>query len=276
MKTDWIAVEIDRDEVRAWAVDRDGAVNDHARARDTDLAQLIAPWRGAGRPLVLVSGETGSPASFVPCKPFATLPNAQSDAGIDLRLVPAIAQNAPADVMRGDVVRIAGFMTTNPQFDGVLCMTGPVSRWVHVSAGEIVSFQSFVTGELIDSLVAASVLRHTVGSSGADDVAFQTGFEDGFERPERLLTRIYSLHAEAEREGLAPGLARARLRGLVMGTELAVAKPYWLGQQIAVIGQDDNTKRYTEVLRAQGCPVITADRDTMTMAGFRAARAQIG
>ena len=50
--------------------------------------------------------------------------------------------------MRGEETQIAGFLALNPKFDGVICLPGTHTKWVHISAGEIVSFRTFMTGEM--------------------------------------------------------------------------------------------------------------------------------
>ena len=65
--------------------------------------------------------------------------------------------------------------------------------------------------------------------------------------------------------------ARARLSGLLIGSELAAARPYWLGQQVAIIGADDLSQAYATALAAQGVSATIADSTAMTLAGLRAA-----
>jgi 2-dehydro-3-deoxygalactonokinase len=73
--------------------------------------------------------------------------------------------------------------------------------------------------------------------------------------------------------GLAPATARARLSGLLIGAELAAARPYWLGQHIAVIGAAALARAYVDALGQQGSPAILAGGNSMTLAGLAAARA---
>ena len=54
--------------------------------------------------------------------------------------------------MRGEETQIAGFLSEFPGFDGVVCLPGTHTKWVHLSAGEIVSFRTFMTGELFGLL----------------------------------------------------------------------------------------------------------------------------
>lgn len=49
--------------------------------------------------------------------------------------------------MRGEEIQIAGYLAEKPDFDGVICLPGTHTKWVRISAGEIVGFATFLTGE---------------------------------------------------------------------------------------------------------------------------------
>lgn len=87
-------------------------------------------------------------------------------------------------------VLICGMAGSRQGWDGVLCLPGTHSKWVHVSAGEVVSFQTFLTGEMFALLSEASVLRHSV--KGWANAGFTEGIAQGMERPERLLARLFT------------------------------------------------------------------------------------
>jgi len=61
------------------------------------------------------------------------------------------------------------------------------------------------------------------------------------------------------------------LSGLLIGTELAAAKPYWLGQQIAVIGDSKLAKLYVDALATQAAPATQVNASSITLAGLTAA-----
>jgi 2-dehydro-3-deoxygalactonokinase len=163
----------------------------------------------------------------------------------------------------------------NPKFDGVMCLPGSHSKWVQVSAGEVISFQTFMTGELFAALKEHSVLRHSIGHSGWDDAAFSEAVADVLSRPEKLAAWLFSVRAETLLHALSPESARARLSGALIGAELAGAKPYWLGQQVALIGGHEICAPYAAALRLQGVDAIVADSDAMTLKGLAAGYAAL-
>ena len=289
MTADWIAVDWGTSNLRAWAMAADGSVLDHASSEDgmgkltrdsfePALLRLVTPWLGAGVTTVIACGMVGSrqgwheaPYRTVPCTPLdssALITAPTNDPRLHVLLAPGLRQMSPADVMRGEETQIAGALALMPLFDGVLCLPGTHSKWVQISAGEVVSFQTFMTGELFALLSEHSVLRHGMQGSGWDDAAFDTGLSDALSRPDRIAARLFSLRAEGLITGLAPAAARSRLSGLLIGIELAAAKPYWLGQPIALVGADGLAAAYARAIKAQGTEAQVLPATDCTLAGL--------
>lgn len=289
---DWIAVDWGTSNLRAWAMARDGTALAENRSEDgmarlaapedfeTALLALVDPWLGAGRIPVVACGMVGSrqgwaeaPYGAAPCAPFAgPLVGAPCrDPRLEVWIVPGAKQEKPADVMRGEETQIAGFLGENPGYDGIICLPGTHTKWVHVSAGEIVSFRTFMTGELFDLLSSRSVLRHSVGA-GWDAEAFDDAISDAMAKPEALASRLFALRAETLLHGLSAGQAKARLSGVLIGMELAAARPYWLGQNVALVGAGGLVAHYQSALASQGIPSQACDGAEMTRAGLARAR----
>jgi 2-dehydro-3-deoxygalactonokinase len=248
---DWIA--LDAANRRGWAMSGPRAL--HPLAEGLSTEQLAQDWPGL--PLV-VCGLERAPLVQLPAKPLDLQPE---NLGPGVFAMPGLSQAAPPDQMRGPEAAVAGFIAHNPGWDGVICLAGPVSRWVLISAEEIVSTQPFLTGQMLDALAGLP------GLGTLDDgtpEAFQEGVNDAMSRPERLAAWLAALGASG---------SRARLQGLLIGAELAAARPYWLGQQVAVIGPG---AAYVTALEAQGVPVIRTDEVAMLLAGLHAMRKKIG
>jgi 2-dehydro-3-deoxygalactonokinase len=286
----WIAVDWGTSQLRAWLMRGDGTVADHRQSAqgmgtlDRDgFEPALRALVGDVLPVpVLCCGMVGSRQGWteaayaaVPCPPPGAGEAVQvPGTDLDVRILPGVKQARPADVMRGEETQIAGYLATYPEFDGVICLPGTHTKWVHVSAGEIVSFRTAMTGEMFALLTTQSVLRHSVGT-GWDADSFAAGVDQALSRPEALAASLFSLRAEGLLDGLGPDAARARLSGLLIGSELAAMRPYWLGQQVALIGAATLSKAYVSALVAQGVPTTMAGVEDMTLAGLSAAYTQI-
>ncbi len=286
---DWIAVDWGTSNMRAWAL-RDGAVLAEGRSDkgmgslapdefEAALLEVIEPWLGQNRIPLVACGMVGAKQGWaeaayskVPCLPVgpgAVRPKVR-DTRLDVAILPGLSQADPADVMRGEETQIAGYLAKDPEFDGVLCMPGTHTKWVQISAGEVVSFRTFMTGEMFALMSEQSVLKHSVGN-GWDASAFETAVADAMSRPEALANRFFSLRAEGLLAGLSSEAATARLSGLLIGAELAAARPYWLGQNIVLIGAPKLATLYATALALQGAVTETADATQTTLAGLTAA-----
>lgn len=294
MAMDWIAADWGTSHLRVWGM-RGADVVAEAQSDagmgslaphefEPALLALVGGWLSDAGTEVIACGMVGArqgwaeaPYRAVPCAPVdrgGLMPVAARDARLRVALVPGLMQARPADVMRGEETQIAGFLARRPQFDGVLCLPGTHSKWVRISAGEVVSFQTFMTGEMFALLSRQSVLRH--GLEGWDDDSFDAAVSDTLSRPETLAARLFGIRAGGLVAGLSPAAARARLSGLLIGAELAAARPYWLGQAVAVIGSDALATAYVRALAAQGVVAQAEPGSALVLAGLRALRVGAG
>lgn len=294
MELDWIAVDWGTSSLRAWGIDAAGSVlwtelSDKGMGGlrpdefEPVLLDLIGQHLPTGRRLdAIACGMVGARQGWVeaayravPCMPLdPDMTRAPvADPRLRFRIISGLSQASPADVMRGEETQIAGFQSLNPKFDGVICLPGTHTKWVHVSASEVVSFQTCMTGDLFAAISGHTVLRHSVATSDWDEAAFDAAVEDAISRPEKLAARLFSLRAEGLLDGLPPAAAKARLSGLLIGAELAATRPYWLGQAVAIVGAGGISNLYATALRSLGVEAILAAGDTMVLKGLAAARA---
>lgn len=287
MPASWIAVDWGTSNLRAWSMG-DGAILAHAEsdkgmgklkpdAFEAALLELVTPWLGE-KTLVLACGMVGARQGWteakyraVPCTPTDPAGLTQvttHDKRLDVRIAPGLSQAKPADVMRGEETQLAGALALHPNFDGVFCLPGTHSKWAQVSAGEVTAFQTYMTGELFALLSTQSVLRHSLTAEGWDDASFDEGLSEALSRPDRIAARLFSLRAEGLLHGLIAAQARSRLSGLLIGIELAGAKPYWLGQEVKLIGAENLAASYARALQTQGLKTDRLDATACTLAGL--------
>lgn len=168
----------------------------------------------------------------------------------DATSLPALRQVTPPDAISAWVrVWLAGFLDGRGDWDGVVCaLHGDLSHWLHVSAKEIVSAQSFLSPRLIAAL-------------GGAEAPGDTALAEGLSRPERLasLLRIADLLGDG-----------AAITGALIGAELAAARPYWLGRQVAVIGDTPLLGAYAQALMLQGAPTERLHVDDVRPPGLAA------
>lgn len=287
---DWIAVDWGTSNLRVWlmkgdqVIDRITSDQGMAGLEPTDfediLWSLLQSHIGDKVVPVVICGMAGSrqgwheaPYATAPC-PAPSLQNAAqvqtANPQLDVYILPGIKQDDPADVMRGEETQIAGYLQQNPGFDGVLCLPGTHTKWVDIKDAQITNFRTFMTGELFAFLSEQSVLRFSV-QGALDHDAFDTAIHDALSNPEAISADLFALRAGTLLASLTESAARGRLSGLLIGTELAGARPFWQNREVALIGAGGLVTLYGRALALQGVTTQNISGDDMVRAGLHAA-----
>lgn len=288
----WVAIDWGTTHMRGWVLrgnqkiaDLPPGVGMNSLSPDqfeAELARVLAGHMPGGvKTPVVICGMAGAqqgwkeaPYCNVPCPPTdltRAIRVETRDPNLDVHILPGLCQNLPAEVMRGEETQIAGYLIDEPEFDGVLCLPGTHTKWVHISAGEVVSFRTAMTGELFGLLAQQSVLRHSVSGTQLDKPAFLSAVDDAMSRPANLAADLFGIRANALVNGTGAEIGRARLSGLLIGAELASMRPYWLGQRVVLIGDASISHCYQDALAAQGAMVELSPTQDLTLKGLNAA-----
>jgi 2-dehydro-3-deoxygalactonokinase len=294
----WIAVDWGTSNLRVWGIGSDGEVIAEASSDkgmgkldrsgfEPALLELVGDWLPPERQTLAVAcGMVGARQGWIevpyrqaPCRPvFSDVIGSPEtrDPRLKVRVLAGIKQITPGpDVMRGEETQIAGFLSENPQFEGTLCLPGTHTKWVRISAGEIVDFKTFMTGELFNLLATQSVLRHSFGGAGWDKAEFTKAVVSMASDSNGIAARLFSIRAESLVCGLEPATAKARLSGTLIGTELAGARDYWLDRKLSIVGNGPQSETYAEALLALGQSPDRIDATQVTLAGLKSAYAHI-
>jgi 2-dehydro-3-deoxygalactonokinase len=223
-----------------------GALIDGATATlwTFDAGRTIGPVQTETLPDNTIIAGDSSYTSAVPCP---VIPDALPSSGPQ-RVLSTVTQASPRDRLTWARVAAIGFQRLNPEWDGILCLPGhDTTYWLHLSAKEIVSFQGCATPQLARTLNA--------GTTADTEAAEQT-----MSRPANLAAQIHTSQVSQNANALL---------GHLLGAEIAATRPYWLGQEVALIGTTPITEAYATILNAQHVPLIHADGAKMVEKGFQ-------
>ena len=284
----WIAADWGTSNLRLWALDENGQIlhekqthegiaNLETDKLETILLQHIKDWIAPQQKTihVMACGMIGSrqglfetPYQTLPCSHILKSYKAPSNQKeMQIHIVTGIAQHAPPDVMRGEETLIAGFLAQNPDFNGVMCLTGTHTKWVMLQNGGIERFHTFLTGELFALLSQKSLLRHSLGSWHDD--AYQESLKNTLENPERFSQYLFTLRAANLLHDEPHGIAR--LSGILIGLELASMRPYLETQPAVLIGSPSHLHAYELGLAQCGIQVKSYTQDTLVLEGLKIA-----
>lgn len=257
-----------------------------ARRFQEELTALDPAGVWAGCPVV-VSGMATSAHGWQEL-PYARTPVALDGAGLvtaRLRLAdgrPAILVSGLSDgqdVMRGEecellgLARWAGWAQAAPGGTAMVVLPGTHCKHVHVEAGRIGGFQTFMTGELYGLLRQHSVLRHSLPPpaeppSAVDLGALREGALCG--RAAGLSAALFQVRTGTLLRGLSAPAADAFLNGVLIAAEFAAANAS--AQPVVLSAGPRTSLLYAEVLAALGL----AERLTVVPPALAATRSAAG
>lgn len=239
------------------------------------FAAVTAEWRAPGRALpAIASGMIGSAQGWLQA-PYVDVP---ADVGAvaraiaieprsGLRIVPGLAQRGTApDVMRGEETQLFGAMTQSPLLarEGTVVLPGTHSKWARISDGRVVSFATYMTGELFAVLRSHSILGRlaepTAALAEAPGAAFQRGVRAASGSP-GLTSVLFSARSAVLVGDLPAAECLEYLSGLLIGDEVrsALARQ---GRPRAIIGEPALCGRYVAALRELGAGEVDVLGDT--------------
>ncbi len=222
------------------------------------LARFIGGWLGRSGPLpVLMAGMVGARQGWVEA-PYAKCPAgvreiASAIITVYTRAMGAIGvapgvrafdRDGAPDVMRGEETQILGALAAMGRADGVFVLPGTHSKWARVEAGRIVSFATYMTGEVFAALKDHSILGRLMDAASQDGAGFAEGVRAAsrLERPGDVLHAIFMTRTLGLFDRLSPGQLSGYLSGLLIGAELVSGARG--AQGAVVVGSPALTARY--------------------------------
>lgn len=222
------------------------------------LMAALGPWRMAYGPLPVVAlGMITSRNGWIEL-PYVSCPAGSQDLaratvkrtlpdGGTLLFLPGLTDPARLpfpDVMRGEETQIVG---NGLDLAATVVLPGTHSKWARVCDGQILGFQTFVTGEIFALLLKHSfIARASVAPIEPDMAAFRRGLIEAEQTP-ALLSVLFSARTGVLAGRLHPEEVADYISGLVIGQEFRQAhESGWFspGQSVNIVGNDGLNMRY--------------------------------
>ncbi len=232
---------------RAFLLDRSGTILDrragpHGIMTVVDgkfgpvLAAGVGEWLAEGALPILMSGMIGSRQGWVEA-PYAATPAGLSDLAAslapvpfeatDVRIVPGLRTelDTRSDVIRGEETQVFGALSQLGVDGGRFLLPGTHSKWVAVERGKVVSFATYMTGEMFAAARNHTILGRLMHDSSKSDAAFAKGVALGAwpGGPGALLSRLFAVRTAGLFSTLQAEELSDYLSGLLIGAEMADA-----------------------------------------------------
>ena len=247
---------------------------------------MIGGWIAThGAAPVILSGMIGSRQGWKEA-PYAKCPAGTDDivkalaqiewGELNIALVPGLSteNDGMPDVMRGEETQIFGALALSGHSDGLFLLPGTHSKWAEVRDGRIVSFRTFMTGEVFGALKDHTILGRLMSGGAADADAFARGVREGaaLESAGALLNRVFATRTYGLMDKLPAAALSDYLSGLLIGAEVAEATRQTTSA-ITIIASPALAQRYTDALRLLGHDNTLAPQDCVAAGHWRIARA---
>ncbi len=291
-----IALDWGTSSLRAFLMSHTGAVLD-AQHAPTGILHLPAPaevggfeqafagivrdWLVRWPSLPVVAGGMVGSAQGWKETPYARCPadaralaaegvRVPSGLGPEVLIAPGVLFDDPdrsPDVMRGEEIQIAGALAAQPALAARACIVlpGTHSKWAWIEEGCIVSFATYMTGELYAVLRRHSILGRLMPEEAAadpqtTDAAFVRGLEAArASGPGDLTHQLFATRTLGLTKRLPARSLSDYLSGLLIGHELvsglaASRSRLDAGAPLILIGDPALCRRYGAALEVLGSP----------------------
>ncbi len=174
--------------------------------------------------------------------------------GRSVTVVPGLtlADGQRLDVMRGEESQIAGFLTQKPNYSGTILMPGTHSKWVRISDGTVVNFQTYMTGEVFEALSEHTILRHSMSKPTGETGHFFAKVKQLANQSTSLEGTLFGLRARHLLTDCNTGELHQELSALLILSELSAGQRdgFHLGDNVILIGSEGLTDLYKGALNA--------------------------
>jgi 2-dehydro-3-deoxygalactonokinase len=178
------------------------------------------------------------------------------------------------DVMRGEETQIFGALSLSGRDDGLFLLPGTHSKWAEASGGRIVSFRTFMTGEIFGALKDHTILGRPMREGPRDNMAFARGVEEGanLDSAGALLNRLFATRTYSLFDRLSDTALSDYLSGLLIGAEVAAAMGL-ADAAVTIVASPSLAQRYADALVLLGYKCTLAPEDCVAAGHWRIAQA---
>ena len=167
------------------------------------------------------------------------------------------------DVMRGEEIQVFGLLEAYPEAD-LICLPGTHSKWVAVKEGAIVSFKTYMTGDLFQSLIQCSIFASQVGSEEFDRDGFLHGCE--LARSGKTLNDLFTLRTEYVFSKVSDRSFHSCLSGFLITNEI-IAENLPSAATVHLCGTGSLIDLYALALQPFSMESVRTDSETATIRG---------
>lgn len=244
------------------------------------LEHEAGDWISLGEGPILMGGMIGSRQGWLEAA-YAECPAGVEEIGralCEVRwdvsrawIVPGICcrdASGVIDVMRGEEAQILGILDDLGPGQHTVCLPGTHSKWVTVMDGRIVSFATYMTGEVFATLKTHSILGRMISGDAMSESAFAEGVSRSADSA-GLLHHLFGVRSRGLFGELKDTESSSYLSGLMIGHELRAAAG--TTRFVNLLCSTQLGALYTRACSALGIQTRLFDPNSVTRGLFRLA-----
>jgi 2-dehydro-3-deoxygalactonokinase len=238
------------------------------------LSEVLAQLDAETDAKVFMSGMVGSKHGWKEA-PYAATPltvNALRDNYVEpaenVRIYGGVCHTGSTgkkDVMRGEEVQIFGVLEAHPDIKKI-CLPGTHSKWVDVSNGQMVSFSTWMTGDLFKSLGQGTIFKEQMSSEEFMEDAFLRGVEAA-QTAGPLINSLFYLRTDYLFGNVSSEEFHSYLSGFVIGSEVKDAAGDC--REVCLCGSGNMMKYYGLALQKIGVQSTSVEASEATVNGMK-------
>jgi len=224
---------------------------------EAHLFSLIGQWVQPHLTILLSgmitsrNGWVETPYMCTPANPNNLLAHSvkQIIRGIPCYFLPGLSQTKPrCDVIRGEELQLFG--ATQYISNALVVMPGTHSKWAQVINGEVISFQTIVTGELFDVLLNQTLVGQLANKDKLHIKTFERGVRCGFESS-TIITELFQCRAGVLLEEITEDQVHSYLSGLLIGNEISegLRSTDNLQSTVVLVGSEELCENYQNAFK---------------------------
>jgi 2-dehydro-3-deoxygalactonokinase len=156
-------------------------------------------------------------------------------------------------VMRGEECQVLAVLAERKLRDATLLLPGTHSKWVQVKDGKLVSFRTYMTGELYNALTSAGTLAQLMEKGDPDAEVFRQGLTQARAEEAGALTHLlFGVRTLGLFDRLPRASLASYLSGLLIGAEMMDAMSWSGTQQVIAVGSPKLLENYRRAAQVFG------------------------
>ena len=286
-KISWLILDWGTTNFRAFAMDEQGQVVDKTERKmgllqvedgafATELESLLSEWLGEYKHFpIYMAGMVGSAQGWVNVPYVSTPTNVQSLAqnthqfdlpwGATATIIPGVShcdEHGHYDVMRGEEVQLFGLLELAGKPTLEAAFPGTHSKHANIEAGKLVSFSTYMTGELFSALSTQTILGRGLPKQVSSNAAFVKGVEES-SNPS-ITNQLFKARTHRLFGNLEESEVFDYLSGLLIGNEVRELHQ----ESIYLVGGKNLSERYDQACRQLNKTTEYVNGDDTFIAGM--------